>query len=525
MAGAISMNNFLLRRGSILRLQDRVWIVSLAMLAALESGAEETPAFPLENHVNQKTITEHSFTDVFGWGQKLFNASYNSLDGVGANLSADDPISIRFSRVPRADLPGFQANPIRVTGPSASRCADCHEPPTRQGANGVVDNEPRDPFKTGDPSKFIMRGAPHIFGSGALQRLAEEATVDLKAIRERTLEKAARLGQPVTAKLVTGNRIIYGRITALPSGEIDTSEIEGVDTDLVVKPYQLKGSVASLRLIVLGPSDNSLGMQPVEFFGWNTDFDADGVTNEFTPGDITAITSYVAAQPRPVSKLELHYELGGKYRLGRHEIYSIKKGERLFDQVGCADCHSPKLKLRDSVFTEPSRYPEYRFSFPPSGIDPVAEGLDPENPIWFDLTSNPVTQCRPRFSDNGGGSDKVSHEFHKRCVLQFESAGSGGAIVRLYGDLKRHDMGAGLAESVDEVGTGASVWKTRELWGVGSTGPWLHDGRATTLTEAILHHGGEALASRDEFFELSKREQAHLVDFLKNLVIYSPERP
>ncbi len=91
--------------------------------------------------------------------------------------------------------------------------------------------------------------------------------------------------------------------------------------------------------------------------------------------------------------------------------------------------------------------------------------------------------------------------------------------VPLYADLKRHDMGPGLAEKIDEVGTGASVWMTKELWGVGQTGQYLHDGRATTLPEAILLHGGDAEDQRDDFVDLTDAEQADLVRFLQNLVI------
>lgn len=93
----------------------------------------------------------------------------------------------------------------------------------------------------------------------------------------------------------------------------------------------------------------------------------------------------------------------------------------------------------------------------------------------------------------------------------------GQAVARLYGDLKRHDMGPGLAEPVDETGIGASVFMTQELWGVGDTAPYLHDGRATTLTEAILWHGGEAQASRDAFAALELSEQKAVISFLDNL--------
>jgi CxxC motif-containing protein (DUF1111 family) len=108
----------------------------------------------------------------------------------------------------------------------------------------------------------------------------------------------------------------------------------------------------------------------------------------------------------------------------------------------------------------------------------------------------------------------------RRRLGDFDKDAAGRTVVRVFGDLKRHDMGSRLAESIDEVGTGASVWLTRNLWGVGSTAPYLHDGRATTLTEAILEHGGEAAASRNAFAALVEASQKDLIAFLNNLVIF-----
>ena len=100
------------------------------------------------------------------------------------------------------------------------------------------------------------------------------------------------------------------------------------------------------------------------------------------------------------------------------------------------------------------------------------------------------------------------------------------AVVEIYSDLKRHDMGPGLAESIDETGCGSSVLLTRSLWGLGSTAPYLHDGRATTVTEAILEHGGEATASNAAFQALATPKQKDLVAFLESLVLYKlPESP
>ena len=80
-------------------------------------------------------------------------------------------------------------------------------------------------------------------------------------------------------------------------------------------------------------------------------------------------------------------------------------------------------------------------------------------------------------------------------------------------------MGPELAESIDETGSGAATFLTENLWGVGSTAPYLHDGRATTLTEAILWHGGEAAASRAAFRALTTQEQLDLLLFLNNLTL------
>ena len=63
------------------------------------------------------------------------------------------------------------------------------------------------------------------------------------------------------------------------------------------------------------------------------------------------------------------------------------------------------------------------------------------------------------------------------------------------------------------------VWLTRKLWGFASEPPFLHHGRATLISEAILGHGGEAQAQRDAFEGLSKEVQAALLEFLLTLQI------
>lgn len=489
-----------------------------ALLLVDSSSATEGPAFPLPNHIEQTTIKNHPVKQVVDWGRLLFETEYNSLDGVGSNLLLDPDVSMRFTRYPRMDLPGFAGNPVRVTGPNSQSCITCHSLPYPAGAGDVEDTQIRDPHRSGDPTKYIQRNPVSLFGSGALQLLAEQNTRELVAIRMQTKAAAASSGSPVTATLITSNNINYGSITAYPSGDVDTSGITGIDTDLISRPYLWKGAFVSfLRPLVAVGMDMELGIQGAEVVG-PLDLDFDGVTNELSTGDATAETAYVASLPRPVTELELSYYLGGKYTLSKAERKSIKYGQKIFDQIGCASCHTPVLKLRDPVFREPSANPEHRYQILFSGQDPLDVGLDPNNPLEINLAVNPQVGAH---KNDPWCLYRLRHS--RDCFRQYESTNDGSILVRLYGDLKRHDMGPGLAEAVDELGTGESFWKTRELWGVGNTGPWLHDGRATTLNEAIMWHGGEAQQSRDTYGQLSQADKNHVIRFLKNLIHYMPQ--
>ena len=107
--------------------------------------------------------------------------------------------------------------------------------------------------------------------------------------------------------------------------------------------------------------------------------------------------------------------------------------------------------------------PQYRDAKFPAGQDPVARGVDPLFPITVDLTRD---QPDNRIVDASGTM------VYALGSLAVDTHGR--AVVALFGDMKRHDMGARLAEGIDEVGTGASTFLTRNLWGVGSTAPYLH---------------------------------------------------
>ena len=92
--------------------------------------------------------------------------------------------------------------------------------------------------------------------------------------------------------------------------------------------------------------------------------------------------------------------------------------------------------------------------------------------------------------------------------------------IHPYTDLLLHDMGAGLADNLPEGVASGAEWRTAPLWSIGLTAgvsggeAYLHDGRARTLAEAILWHGGEATASKEAFRTMSATDRAALIAFL-----------
>ncbi len=96
-------------------------------------------------------------------------------------------------------------------------------------------------------------------------------------------------------------------------------------------------------------------------------------------------------------------------------------------------------------------------------------------------------------------------------------------VIHPFTDLLLHDMGAGLADGRPDFLAGGREWRTPPLWGIGLTAKvsghteFLHDGRARSLEEAILWHGGEAQASRDRFTASDAGKRAALLAFLNSL--------
>jgi hypothetical protein len=409
-------------------------------------------------------------------GFKVFVTPFNKSDGFG-----DGPIDPLDTTSP-GGRPTLQNNGtfLRVNGLDAQSCLECHSmvstatipfTPGIGGAGGLNSSAMFQPtlIDVQDVAKKGFAGfdgrlinPPALFGVGGVQLVAHEMTADLQKL------KAKALANPGRRIALQTKGVNFGFIVADIHGNLDTSRIEGIDADLVVRPFGRKGEFSSVRQFDIAAMMFHFGMQPVEVVGRGIDGDGDGVVNEVSIGEISALEIFLTTQERPFIKSQ-----------GRQD----QRGFALFKNIGCADCHRPAMKTEGHILTY--SYPEIE--------------TDPGKNVFYSV-------------DLTGG------------LTQFEPVSRGGMLVQMFSDLKRHNMGPELAEDFQLADSQRNhEFITAKLWGVADTAPYLHDGRALTLEEAIVLHGGEARAARDAFLRLNSNEKNQLLLFLRTL--RNPEAP
>ena len=460
-------------------------VLSLAACAVLAEVIGDGPRLRPEDRVSQDQVAGGllDLVEIRRAGLKVFTTPFNRADGHGDG--AHD--SVADNRDPRmGNRPGLQGHRtfLRVNGLDAQTCLECHSVvsnatvPAQFGVGGVgtINNSALFQPSIIDVADGDIDGIaefngrvinpPFLFGSGAVELLAREMTADLQVLR------AQALAAPGEAVALITKGVSFGEITANASGELDTSGLEGIDADLVVRPFGRKGDNASVREFAVGALSFHLGMQASESFGGEfDDLDKDGVYNEISVGDLSALSIFLTTMERPRQ---------GKSRKNE------RRGLALFKRTGCAGCHHP-------VMTTDSKHLHYKLTGAPQ--QPFEDAF-----YSVDLTRNP---------------------------MNFQAASGAGIRVELFSDLKRHDMGEGLAETFSKATEEQNrQFITARLWGVADSAPYLHDGRALTLVEAIRLHdspGSEAAPAAQAFNALDDADKNRLIRFL--MTLRTPDKP
>jgi hypothetical protein len=420
-------------------------------------------------------------------GRQLFQRKFTRLQGQGPGI--DDGV-------------GNIGTTTGIGAGLVDSCAGCHARPRGSaGFGGDVVTRPD------------SRSAPHLFGLGLKEMLADEMTSDLRTIRSQAVAKAKQKGLSVTLSLTTKG-VSFGSITGNPDGSLGTSQVVGVNPDLRIRPFFAHGGTISIREFIVGALNAEMGLQAADpnylaiaSAGGSVKTPSgmvlDGSTDPVTQMPHDAIeappppdqVNGTEIDPALVDYLEfylLNYFKPGIYQ----QDASSGHGLRVFNQLGCESCHVQNLTINDD-----------------RRVADLNTVYDPINGIFNRMFAT-ATALITKKNDNTA--------FPPLMIPN----GQPFVVQNIFTDFKRHDMGTNFYERNWD-GTLQTQFLTKPLWGVGSLGSLGHDGRSINLIEVILRHGGEAQASRDAFANLfssgNEGDAFDLLHFLGTLVLFPPD--
>jgi Di-haem oxidoreductase, putative peroxidase len=464
-------------------------IMAVLALASLgRAGAASWDERVFSAHVDFDAVAragESAIPVLIERGRQLFKAKFTLEDGAGRPKATQ-------AIIPTKRKTGINAPFSRTGGPDSNSCAGCHNDPITGGSGDFVANvfvsegfESAD-FDNTDPTFSSERHTIALMGSGLIELLAREMTADLQGTRNDAVKQARASGQDVRADLVSKG-VRFGSILAHPDGIVDLSSIEGIDADLILRPFSRKGVFTSLRQFTINAMNIHHGMEAMERFGvrWtgSHDFSESGVPDAVTPGDISALVAFQASLAPPTIKQNLPDD----WRIAADE------GARQFTKLGCASCHIETLPLKSMTFTDPAPY----------DMAGTLRSSETGRTIQIDLSKFPF-------------------------AAQLQKNDKGEWLIPLFSDLKRHMM---VDAEVNALGNELQaqrfverdVFLTPRLWGVGSTVPYGHRGDFRSLDDIISAHGGEARFARDAYLAADKALRDDVVAYLRSLEIKAPQ--
>jgi hypothetical protein len=408
-------------------------------------------------------------------GRQLFQRKFTSLQGQGPN---------------EKDGVGDINNDLGIGAGLSDSCALCHGRPRGSGgAGGNVVTRPD------------SRDAGHLFGLGLKEMLADEITGDLRSTRDSAILLAQKMNRNVTLKLASKG-VSYGNITGKPDGSVDTSQVQGVDADLRVKPFFAEGGTISIREFIVGALHNEMGLE--------ASADPDLLTasaggRAVTPSGMVLDGSKdkISAPPAPDAVYgnevdpavvdHLEFYLLNYFKPGHGEPSAVADhGRDMFQRIGCASCHVSNMTINHD-----------------RRVADVETVYDPSRGIFNSLFATATALFKD--VDDGSGQPHLK-----------VPAGNSFVVKDIFTDFKRHDLGPNFYERNWD-GTMRTQFLTRALWGVGSTGPYGHDGRSVTLNDVILRHGGEAQAVRDRYATMKPGDRLAVQTFLNSLILFPPD--
>jgi CxxC motif-containing protein (DUF1111 family) len=328
---------------------------------------------------------------------------------------------------PEADYFDFRARLLGVEEPRADvdptqRAVAAAALARRHSKNSahVKMLEPVDGIKL----KLSERNTPALWGAGLIDAISEAAVEEYAKVQKHDAPNVA------------------GRVPVANEGGLGR--------------FGWRGQTSTLRAFVLGACANEMGLETKEhrqaINPLNPDYRPKGT--DMLETDMIALVSFVGSLPPPVEAEPT----------SSFEAESVRKGERVFERIGCGDCHPRQLAHVNGLFSDLLLHD-----------------------MGHDL------------------SDPVEPNPDVKTVERLVGTYSGGGRVFVKSEEEIEDP------------TLPQQWRTPPLWGVADSAPYLHDGRAATLSEAIHQHGGQGSTSALKFRHLPRQDRVSLIAFLESL--------
>lgn len=279
-------------------------------------------------------------------------------------------------------------------------------------------------------------------------------------------------------------------------------------------------------------------------------------TIDIQDNQIRTLTAFVAALPAPVRAVPEDSDLRAQ----------AERGEYLFASLGCAVCHVPNMGPAKGLYSDLLLHDMGYESIDLNHAEPYRVSATPERFVSTTTTTNSTTNTNT--TGYYGGSSTMSTQSTRRSGSTGDEFRRGPRVGRSFTfvaptipppfkviDLgsRTEDLGEEVSTSETEIdrqfrrgrqtGTATTTtrqstqrtirdvirvryeptnfnqeWRTPPLWGVRDSAPYLHDGRAETLLEAITMHEGEGAGTRDRFLNLSLADRHAIIAFLETLV-------
>lgn len=477
------------RRRRVRRIPSLVHpLYTLALAACVDSTTVPTSATPLASRHSESTTDadRRSHTALSGGATTIFDATANAFGQPAPNLSAAELIRhVQGDAIFEAEFSADRASPFRGLGPMFENvsCESCHfgdgrgQPPL-----------PGQPFSTLLFRVSVSGRGPHggpnpAPGYGTqIELQASPGFTPMIYAAVQYSDSNGTFADRSAFQLRVPHYSFSGGYAALPSDVLVSPRVAPVNFGVGLLEAVPEEQIRSQAYRGHAQGDGVKGHVNIVWnaiqrryavgrFGWKANvpnllqqvagaFNGDmGVTSSFFPaepceGMFAGCKRHGADVTDDQVALVTFYTQTLAVPARRNlDDPRVERGEQIFARAGCASCHSPTL----------------------------------------------TTGQLP-------GVPAVS-----------------GQVIHPYTDLLLHNMGPALADNRPDFGAAGNEWRTPPLWGVGLVqvvnghSTFLHDGRARSLLEAVLWHGGEAATSRERVRHATAEQRAALIAFLESL--------